>query len=348
MARSDGRGSGGAFPQAGLSPSDYCSLDATTPLAVGFRANILRTYNLGPRSLLDADYDMQTRVTGLEGLKATPDVADCLVVLHAPSHTDLGRRHVLDRPTTNIGRGRDNDIMLPSDCVSRRHVRLEHRPAGLFAVDLGSTNGTYINDSNRLSGEQRLNRGDQIKVGDTIFKFLSGSDVEAQYHDIIFRMTITDGLTNLANRKQLDALLNEEIPRARRHGRELALAMLDIDHFKKINDTHGHLTGDSVLRSLAAILQKRLRPNDKLGRYGGEEFCAILPETGLQSAAKIAEELRALIAAHVFAAEEAELKVTISIGVAALGPAMQPDDLYKAADDLLYQAKRTGRNKVCC
>jgi two-component system, cell cycle response regulator len=95
------------------------------------------------------------------------------------------------------------------------------------------------------------------------------------------------------------------------------------------------------------ILQKRLRPNDKLGRYGGEEFCAILPETSLHSAAKIAEELRALIAAHVFVAEESQLHVSISIGVAVLTGDMQPDDLYRSADDMLYKSKRTGRNKVC-
>jgi two-component system cell cycle response regulator len=294
------------------------------------------------------DYDLQTRVTGLEALRVNHEVAaDCLVVIYAPLQTDLGRRYVLDRSITTIGRGRDNDIVLPSDCVSRRHARLEHRANGLFAVDLASTNGTFINDATRLDGEYRLSRGDLLKVGDRIFKFLSGSDVEAQYHDIIFKMTITDGLTNLANRKQLDGLLNDEIQRARRHNRELALAMIDIDHFKNINDTYGHLTGDSVLRNLALILQKRLRPNDKLGRYGGEEFCAILPETSLQSAAKIAEELRALIAAHVFVAEESQLHVSISIGVAVLTGDMQPDDLYRSADDMLYKSKRTGRNKVC-
>jgi diguanylate cyclase len=95
--------------------------------------------------------------------------------------------------------------------------------------------------------------------------------------------------------------------------------MLDIDHFKKINDTYGHLAGDSVLRGLAAILQKRLRPNDRLGRYGGEEFCAILPETGLANAAKIGEELRALVEAHAFVADDKRISVTVSIGAGALG-----------------------------
>ena len=293
---------------------------------------------------MDSD---KTRVTALDSLKVARSVPDCLVVLHAPLQSDLGKRYVLDRPITTIGRGRDNDIVLPSDCVSRQHVRLEHRPTGLFSVDLASTNGTFVNDATTAVTEHRLARGDQLKVGDTIFKFLSGSDVEAQYHDIIFRMTITDGLTNLCNRKQLDALLVDEVPRALRHGRELSLLMLDIDHFKNINDTYGHLTGDSVLRVLASIMQKRLRPNDKLGRYGGEEFCAILPETNLASAAKIGEELRSLIAAHAFLAETKEIRITISIGAACLGNSMQPDDLYKAADEMLYKAKRSGRNQVC-
>jgi diguanylate cyclase (GGDEF)-like protein len=299
-------------------------------------------------SSIDSDQDqMQTRITGLDAQRAPRTGADCLVTIHSPVQSELGRRHVLDRPMTTIGRGRDNDIVLPSDCVSRRHLRLEHRVGGLYVIDLQSTNGTFVNEDVRATGEHRLNRGDQLKVGDTIFKFLSGSDVESQYHEIIFRMTVTDGLTSLCNRKQLDTLLGEEIPRARRHGRDLSLLMLDIDHFKQINDTHGHLTGDSVLRGLASVLQKRLRPNDKLGRYGGEEFCAILPETNLGNAVRIAEELRALVAAHAFMADNHELHITMSVGVATLSGVMQAEQLYKSADDLLYQAKRTGRNRVC-
>jgi diguanylate cyclase (GGDEF)-like protein len=296
---------------------------------------------------VESDYDIKTRVTGLDQLKLKHVGEDCLVIIHAPVQSVLGRRHVLNRPVTTIGRGHDNDIVLPSDCVSRKHAQLEHRAEALYVVDLDSTNGTFINDEPKLAKEHRLRRGDQLTVGDTIFKFLSGSDVEAQYHEIVFRMAITDGLTNLANRKQLDTLLSEEIPRAQRHGRDLSLLMFDIDHFKNINDTYGHLTGDSVLRGLSSILQKRLRPNDKLGRYGGEEFCAIMPETSLPSAAKIAEELRAMVAAHAFSAEGKEIRVTVSIGVACLAPAMTMDQLYKGADEKLYQAKRTGRNKVC-
>jgi diguanylate cyclase (GGDEF)-like protein len=296
---------------------------------------------------VDSDYELKTRITGLDELKMSRPGESCLVIIHAPLHSDLGRRFLLDKDAITIGRGRNNDIVLPSDCVSRRHSRLERRSDGVWVIDVGSTNGTWVNDDGEKVTEKRLERGDQLRVGDTIFKYLSGSDVEVQYHEIIFRMTVTDGLTNLANRKQLDTLLQEEIPRARRHGRDLAVLMLDIDHFKTINDTYGHLAGDSVLRGLAGILQKRLRPSDRLGRYGGEEFCAILPETSLLSAAKIGEELRALVASHSFVSEDHKIRVTVSIGAGALEPGMGPADLYRTADEMLYKAKRTGRNKVC-
>jgi diguanylate cyclase (GGDEF)-like protein len=254
---------------------------------------------------------------------------------------------VIEKEVTTIGRGRDNDIVLPSDCVSRRHARLEQRDGDVYLIDLASTNGTYINDEPRPVRDRKLQRGDQIKIGDTIFKHLEGSDIELQYHEVIFRMAVTDGLTSLSNRKQLDAFLQEEFTRARRHHRDLAVLMIDIDHFKSINDAHGHLTGDTVLRGLAIILQKRLRPIDRLGRYGGEEFCAILPETSLQNAARIAEELRAIVESHVFVADESKLRVTISVGATALEANMQPLDLYRTADECLYAAKRAGRNRVC-
>jgi two-component system cell cycle response regulator len=296
---------------------------------------------------VNSDYDIKTRVTGLEPPQFGQPGRGCLVVIHAPSQADLGRLHTLSREITTIGRGRDNDIVLPSDCVSRRHTRLELRDGRLFVVDLASTNGTFVNDEAQPVRERPLERGDRLRVGDTVFKYLSGSDIEVQYHEILFRMTVTDGLTNLCNRKQLDATLHEEIPRARRHGRELSLLMLDIDHFKKINDTYGHLAGDAVLRSLATILQRRLRPSDRLGRYGGEEFCAILPETALANAARIGEELRALVEAHAFVADDQRISVTVSIGAGCLGAGMDLTDLYRRADEMLYRAKRTGRNRVC-
>jgi two-component system, cell cycle response regulator len=295
---------------------------------------------------VDTEYDVKTRVTALDELKFGHSGQQCLVVIHAPQQADLGRRFVIEKEVTTIGRGRDNDVVLPSDCVSRRHARIEQRDGQIHLVDLASTNGTYVNDEPRPVRDRKLQRGDQIKIGDTIFKHLAGTDVELQYHEVIFRMAVTDGLTGLSNRKQLDTFLQEEVARARRHGREMAVLMIDIDHFKSINDTHGHLTGDTVLRGVAMLLQKRLRPVDRFGRYGGEEFCAILPETSMASAVMIAEELRTIVASHVFLADEGKLRVTVSVGVSGLREDMQPVDLYRVADERLYAAKRAGRNRV--
>jgi two-component system, cell cycle response regulator len=296
---------------------------------------------------VDSDHDIKTRVTTLEELKVQRKGDDCLVVIYTPVATDLGRRYVLDKELVTIGRDRENDIVLDSDSVSRRHARIEHKDGKFQITDLDSTNGTYINDEPDPVSSTQMRRGDQLKIGDTIFKYLSGSDVEAQYHETIFNMTITDGLTDVGNKKRLDQVVQKEIPRAVRHERALSMLMMDIDHFKDVNDTYGHLAGDSVLRDLASIVQKRLRPDDELGRYGGEEFAAVLPETSLAGAVRIAEDLRLLVAQHPFMVEGEQIKVTISIGAAELQPGMDSKALFRAADECLYKAKNGGRNRVC-
>ncbi|HEX7478305.1 MAG TPA: GGDEF domain-containing protein [Polyangiales bacterium] len=296
---------------------------------------------------MDSDHEIKTRVTTLEELKVQRKGDDCLVVIYAPIASDLGRRHVLDKELVSIGRDRENDIVLDSDSVSRRHARIEHRDGRIYVTDLDSTNGTYVNDDPDPVSNCQLRKGDQVKIGDTIFKYLSGSDVEAQYHETIFNMTITDGLTDVGNKKRLDQVVQKEIPRAVRHARALALLMIDIDHFKDVNDTYGHLAGDSVLRDMASIISKRLRPDDEIGRYGGEEFAAVLPETSLGGAVKIAEDLRKLVESHPFMVEGEQIKITVSIGVADLQPGMDSKGFFRAADELLYKAKNGGRNRVC-
>lgn len=297
---------------------------------------------------MDANDEVKTRITSFGQPLATASGPACLVVIHSSRQSDVGQRYVLDKPLLSIGRGRENDIVLLSDAVSRRHGRLDRRGAEVFVVDLDSTNGTFVNDESRLRAERRLNAGDLVRVGDTVFKYLSGTDVETQYHEIILRMAVTDGLTNLGNRQQLDAWMEQEIARAQRYGRQLSVLLADIDHFKRINDSYGHLAGDGVLRAVASALQKRLRPTDRLGRYGGEEFCAILPDTSVHDAVTIAEQLRSSLAERASAADEKLIAITISLGAATWLPGMSVTELYRAADEKLYEAKRSGRNRVCC
>ncbi|MBZ0121356.1 MAG: diguanylate cyclase [Sandaracinaceae bacterium] len=291
------------------------------------------------------DSDIKTRVTPLDELRPQRSGQDCLVVIYSSDARQFGKRYVLENEAVTVGRGQENFIVLDNDSVSRRHCRIEKRNLAWWVVDLESTNGTYVNDQQVT--ELQMRRGDQVKIGDTIVKYLSGSDLEAQYHETIYRMTIIDGLTQIHNKRYLLETLEREIPRARRHARPLTLVMFDIDHFKGINDNYGHLAGDYVLKELATLVRTRLRPDDIVGRYGGEEFCAILPETNAPGGAAIAEDLRRRVQERRFVFENEAIPVTISLGVGELRGDQDVLALIKAADEKLYEAKRGGRNRVC-
>jgi diguanylate cyclase (GGDEF)-like protein len=296
-----------------------------------------------------ADYDEKTRVTQVVQQPPADDSPsnDCLVVIYTAEPGLLGKRFVLDKSPTRVGRGAESQIVLEGDSVSRRHAHLERRTGAWYVVDDGSTNGTYVNEE-QISREQLLVNGDRIKVGPSILKFLSGADAEAKYHEEIYRMTIVDGLTQIHNKRALFEALEKELMRARRYERDLSLLMFDIDFFKRINDQYGHLAGDHVLRELARIVQERIRREEVFARYGGEEFVILLPETPLPGAAALAESLRARVANHAFVFQGERIPVTVSIGTALLGENDKvASDLIQRADEKLYEAKRGGRNRVC-
>ena len=162
------------------------------------------------------------------------------------------------------------------------------------------------------------------------------------------KLSITDGLTGLFNHRHVHELLQEEIERSKRSGESIAVAMMDLDRFKQVNDTYGHPTGDVVLYETAEILRETAREIDMVGRYGGEEFIAILPGTPEESAAQFAERVRHRVEEHVYRDDGTEIRMTTSAGVAAYPSEAVPDvdALLKRADEALYQAKETGRNQV--
>ena len=159
-------------------------------------------------------------------------------------------------------------------------------------------------------------------------------------------MMITDGLTGIANRRKLDEALENEFLRAKRYGRPLSIAILDADHFKKVNDTHGHIVGDFVLKKLATLFQQNIRREELLGRYGGEEFVVVMPEVDSSGAFQLAEKLRKTVESTVFKSGEAELPITISVGVATLGAEESVKAFIDTADQALYKSKEDGRNRV--
>jgi two-component system cell cycle response regulator len=195
--------------------------------------------------------------------------------------------------------------------------------------------------------DAKLSDGDYLRIGNCIYRFLEGGNIEAEYHEEIYRLTVQDGLTGLHNRRSLTEYLDRELSRAERHQRPLSLALFDIDRFKAINDGCGHLAGDTILRELAAILRPVVRKDEMLARYGGEEFVMVLPETPVECAVTACERLRQTVAAHPFTYDGKQIPVTVSIGVAVNGAnADTPELLLKAADARLYEAKSLGRNRV--
>jgi len=287
--------------------------------------------------------DAKTRITTVKGIVHSAGGSECLVVIYGSS---LGRKYDLLDDVVTIGRDPENTIALDVDSVSRRHARIETFGAHKYVVDLNSTNGTYLND--QLALREQLKNGDLLKVGDTIFKFLAGANIESAYHEEIYTMTVTDGLTQVPNKRYLLEYLEREFSRARRYGRNLSCVMFDIDHFKSINDEYGHLTGDYILKELAGVINRRIRREEMFSRYGGEEFCIVLPESDPDAVFEFASTVRKLIEGHVFEFEGSRISVTISLGVGHLAePMRDPIELLKAADDKLYEAKRGGRNKVC-
>ena len=287
----------------------------------------------------------ETRVTRIASLeeRAAADSESCLVVIHGPN---LGKNYVLDAEEFTIGRDMKNNIVVDLDNVSRRHAIIRTRQGRSYVQDLGSTNGTYLNDQEALE-EALLRSGDFVKVGGAIFKFLSGGNIEKLYHEEIYQLTITDGLTQTYNKRYLMEFLEREIGRCLRYKRALSLIMIDVDHFKKVNDTHGHIAGDFVLRELAQRIKQRIRKEECFARYGGEEFAVVIPESGPVKARRFAEKLRKLVADEPFAFEGKEMNITISLGVADMGSDItEPAEFIKVADSHLYKAKEAGRNQV--
>jgi len=170
-------------------------------------------------------------------------------VIYGP---ELGRKHNLDNPSITLGRSNKCDIQIDQESVSRAHSKIVNAGRAVRIRDLGSTNGTYVNDE--LVEERTLADGDLVKIGRTIFKFLSEGNIERAYHEEIYRLTTVDGLTQIFNKRHFSEALAREIARASRYHRELSMVMFDLDHFKQVNDTHGHLAGDAVLKTMAPVL----------------------------------------------------------------------------------------------
>lgn len=266
-----------------------------------------------------------------------------LVVIAGPR---LGHRVVLSEQPLEIGRGTDCGLQLDADSVSRRHARIEWTGTTHKLVDLRSTNGTFVNET-RIH-ERELADGDRPQIGKVLLKYIAGGNVEGAYHEEVQRLMRFDGLTGAHNKSHFNESLNAALARARARPAPVSLIVLDLDHFKMINDTHGHTAGDAVLRQAASIVAREVANDQLFARVGGEEFAVLCPGAPLDVAQRTAERIRRAVEGAAFSFEGVAIRVTVSLGCAerTAGSGESPQSFFERADVKLYAAKSAGRNCV--
>lgn len=247
-----------------------------------------------------------------------------------------------------IGRAPEVDICIEDDGLSRCHARIYRDGGEHYIEDLQSTNGTYIH-SQRIDQPVLLTDGTRIKVGKTMVLSFALQDVlQQRAAKKLYDQTVRDALTGLHNRRYFEDRLGTEFAYAIRHRSSVSVMVLDIDHFKSVNDTYGHQAGDAVLVRFGEILRATVRTEDLAARYGGEEFVVVSREP-LPGALALAERIRKQVEVTRFSFQGQDIPVTVSIGVSNSEQATfaTGDKLVAAADESLYRAKETGRNRVC-
>ncbi len=277
---------------------------------------------------------------------ALPKNRAVFTVLTGP---EPGRLFALDGEELVFGRDESAVGRLLDDGLSRRHARVFRRGGETCVEDLGSTNGTFVGEE-RLTGPRALAEGDRVGLGRNVvlrYSLLDALEEEAQR--VLYESTVRDPLTRAYNRRYFDERLQSEYSYAARHGADLTVAFIDVDHFKKINDSHGHAAGDAVLAQLARVVGRALRSEDVFARYGGEEFVVLLRGVSATRALQFGERVRSLVESLEVTCDGRRIPITASVGVATYGGGRTfaaPGALVAAADAALYQAKAHGRNRV--
>lgn len=296
------------------------------------------------------DWNEETTSAGVEldelaGIVEAAKKRPCVTVLTGSAS---GQVFKLPRGNTVLGRAPNAEVRLVDDGVSRHHARLRLETDQLWVEDLESRNGTFVNGL-KIAVPTSLREGDKIQVGrTTVLRFAYHDTIDESFHENLMSSALRDPLTHLFNKRYFLDRLDSELKFAKRHNTPLSLLLLDLDHFKRVNDTHGHLAGDAVLINLSNVLLKAVRNEDVVARFGGEELAVILRAIPLEPALLLADRLRRLIEQTVTPHGGLEIRATASIGAAEY-PSMKADtieQMIEAADKALYRAKDAGRNRV--
>lgn len=292
-------------------------------------------------------FDDKTMVLGPATLER--DATACRASLVVLSGWEIGREIALNGKEHLFGRGLTAHTRIASPSVSREHAKIvvsSDCSSPVFTlIDLQSSNGTRVN--NVPVTVTILKNGDRVLMGEVLFKFILQDDLDLRFYQDVHRLINYDQLTGLltmdAFRGRLDACMQRSEPDG-----PFTLAMTDLDGLKRVNDTHGHLAGRMVVRTMGSIIRASLRPGDFGGLYGGDEAVLLFPETNETDAREVAENLRRSIEERVFEHQGKEFQVTISQGLAEWPrDGRSADHIIAAADAALYRAKAAGRNRVC-
>ncbi|MBN8555489.1 MAG: GGDEF domain-containing protein [Deltaproteobacteria bacterium] len=297
----------------------------------------------------DTDYTTQMRQ-----LEADTDPTRTLksqAVLLVMSGPTTGQSIFLEtKDVWILGRSTDSDITLHDASVSRNHCKIKYQaPHTWIAEDLKSSNGTWHNGDRIQKVE--LKSGDKLQLGtNIILKFVLQDELELAFQKELYESATKDALTGLFSKRYFLEQLDVEFNFHKRIKKPISLVLCDLDHFKKVNDTYGHMAGDLVLKETGRLLLNVTRKGDLVGRYGGEEIIVLLRDTPLQGAKIFADKLRQLIQKHPYIYEGKKIQVTASFGVATFSDEnyQSTTDLIKVADEFLYKAKQSGRNRVAC
>ena len=293
------------------------------------------------------DSDECTAILSLSELRSPKKQSKDRHLLVRVKGAELGRVARLPPEQYRIGRSQECELWLGDDGVSRKHARIFQEGAAYLIEDTESANGTFV-QGQRVS-RQILRDGDVIQFGPTaVFRYTVTDESQESLLQQLYDASVTDALTGANNREHFDTQMRAELSYARRHKTEVSLAFFDVDHFKKINDTYGHPTGDAVLVALADTIRRMVRNEDVFARYGGEEFALILRGIDGVGAAAVGERLRASVEAMRVPSDFGLLKITVSVGVSSFAELedKSPEALVSSADKRLYAAKHGGRNRV--